>query len=254
MKKKYEPQLTQNSEPEEIAETIVRLAANYRAPYVAIIGFSEALLEGLSGDLNPTQVADIQSIRTSGWQALGNLNDILDVMLIMSGQIEYEKLSVDFSQLLRDVVRDVERTRPEGSQPLQTELLQTPVYIEGDEARLRQALLGLIANTMVSLPRTQVQLKVKVDDQHLEITICDGCAAANNDDLTYFFEAGWVSKMKNGRWRQMQWQSYLAHHFVVAHQGQIWVEPIEAEGDTPAGTQIVMRLPIAKPEDSPQAD
>lgn len=253
MKKKYEPQLPQSIEPEEIAETIVRLAASYRAPYVAIIGFSEALLEGLSGALNPAQTADVQSIRTSGWQALGNLNDILDVMLILSDQIEYERLSVDLSQLARDVVRDVERTRPEGSQPLQAELLTAPVYIEGDEARLRQALLGLIANTMVSMPKVPVQLKVTLETDYLHIVIRDGCAAANNDDLTYFFEAGWVSKMQNGRWRQMQWQSYLAHHFVAAHHGQIWVEPVEAEGEMPAGTQIVMRLPIAK-EDKSQAD
>lgn len=252
MKKKYESHLTHPIEPEEIAETIVRLAASYRAPYVAIIGFSEALLEGLSGPLTPNQAADLQSIRTSGWQALGNLNDILDVMLILSEQIEYEKLSIDVSELVQGVVRDVERTRPEGSLPLRSHLLDNAVYIEGDEARLRQALLGLIANTMVCLPNAPVQLKVVQETDHLQIIIRDGCAAANHDDLAYFFDAGWVSKLYNGRWRQMQWQSYLAHHFVVAHRGQIWVEPVEAEGDMPNGTQIVLQLPIAQlTDDSP---
>ncbi len=244
---KYEPQLPKAIDYQSIAEAIVRMAPTYRAPYVSIIGFSEALLEGLSGKLSDAQSSDVEAIRVSGWQALGHLNDVLDVMLLISGEMTYDKFPCDLNDMLRDVARDVERTRLETTRPLELTVESKPARIEADELRLRQAFLGLIGNAMVNVPSASVQLRSTVQDDAVLITVRDGCEVANVDDLTYFFEPGWMSKLENNRWRQMQWQSYLAHHFVTAHGGKIWVEKVPAQGDDlPAGTQVSIRLPLAK--------
>ncbi len=248
--RKFQPETPKDVDYEAIAEAIVRMAPTYRAPYVSIIGFSETLLEGLSGDLSKSQATDVEAVRISGWQALGNLNDILDVMLLISNQMEYEERPLDIQELMQDVIRDVERTRLENSQPLQLKLDEKPATINGDELRLRQAILGLIGNAIVNVPAVPVQLQVTVKEAEVEVCIRDGCQVANTDDFTYFFEPGWMSKLENNRWRQMQWQSYLAHHFVTAHKGKIWVEAVEAEGELVAGTQVVFTLPLmTKPKE-----
>lgn len=241
---KHEPQLPKEIDYQSIAEAIVRMAPTYRAPYVSIIGFSEALLEGLSGPLAEAQQNDVDSIRVSGWQALGHLNDILDVMLLISGEIEYESHHLDINELLRDVVRDIERTHLEPGQSVVLSPISGDASVEGDELRLRQALLGLIGNAMVTAPSAPVYLSGTIQDKELQVTVRDGCEVANEDDLSYFFEPGWMSKLHNGRWRQMQWQSYLAHHFVTAHQGKIWVEIAPATDDRIAGTAVTFTLPL----------
>jgi signal transduction histidine kinase len=243
---KYEPQLPKEIDYQAIAEAIVRMAPTYRAPYVSIIGFSEALLEGLSGELSDLQKTDVDSIRVSGWQALGHLNDILDVMLLISGEIEYERHILDVNQLLKDVVRGVERTHLEPGQSLNLTPASEAVYIQGDELRLRQAMLGLIGNAMVTAPAMPIYIIAAVKDKMVEITVRDGCQVANIDDLTYFFEPGWMSKLDSGRWRQMQWQSYLAHHFVSAHGGTIWVDTVKGEDGKVAGTAVTLALPLAE--------
>jgi signal transduction histidine kinase len=109
MTKKYAPLLSKEVDYQNIAETIVRMAPAYRNPFVAIIGYGEALLEGLSGQLTEAQSKDIEAVCVSGWQALGQLNDILEVMQVISGEIIYDDLPIDIQQLFRVIERDIER-------------------------------------------------------------------------------------------------------------------------------------------------
>lgn len=254
MAKKYAPLLSKEVDYQNIAETIVRMAPAYRNPFVAIIGYGEALIEGLSGKLSETQSKDIEAICVSGWQALGQLNDILEVMQIISGEIIYDDLPIDIHQLLHDIERDIERTRSDHMKPLNLKVQENIPSASGDEQRLRQALLGIIGNAMQCVPDETVTLTVSSTEEEILINIRDSCQAANIDDLAYFFEPGWVSKLENNRWRQMEWQSYLAHHFVVANKGKIWVEAVDAEsGDEtslPAGTQISISIPVSKADTS----
>jgi K+-sensing histidine kinase KdpD len=256
MTKKYAPLLSKEVDYQNIAETIVRMAPAYRNPFVAIIGYGEALLEGLSGQLTDTQSKDIEAVCVSGWQALGQLNDILEVMQVISGEIIYDDLPIDIQQLFHDIERDIERTRSDHMKPLVLNVKDDIPNASGDEQRLRQALLGIIGNAMQCVPDVPVRLTVSSTEEEISIQIRDGCQVANVDDLAYFFEPGWVSKLEKNRWRQMEWQSYLAHHFVVANKGKIWVEAAEAEGEgdsaLPAGTQVSISIPVSKTETSEQ--
>lgn len=252
----YKPLSPKNIDFQAVAEAIVRMAPTYRAPYVSVIGYSEALLEGLSGPITDPQRDDIEAIRVSGWEALSNLNDILDVMLLMSGEIEYEKESFSVQQMLNDVLRDVKRTytQVQDSLPLQVVFdLAESVSVVGDERRLRQAILGLVNNAIVTEPMSNVLLTADIEDnQQIKIQIQDNCHVSSVDDYTYFFEPSWMSKLESGKWRQMQWQSYLAHHFVDAHQGEISVGRTEPTIQ-PVGTVVIIQLPLASsaaPSDS----
>jgi signal transduction histidine kinase len=247
---KYEPESTKEVDSQEVAETILRMSASYRDPFISIIGYSEALLEGLSGKLTEAQRTDVEAIRISGWEALGQLNDILDVMLLLAKEIEYNHTLLDVGQLLQDVGRDVERSRSESTLPVKIKVEDNLPRIKGDELRLRQTLLGLVIAAIQNTPtELAVHLMAKKHDDGVLIEILDGCQVANEDDLAYFFEPCWLSRLKDKSWRRMQWQSYLAHYFVNAHKGKIWVENVEAsDGNLPAGTRVSIVMPAAKEE------
>lgn len=245
---KHIPDAPSGTDSQEIAEAVVRMAATYRTPFIAIIGFSEALLDGLSGALNDGQRGDVEAIRTAGWQALGQLNDVLDVMHLISGEMDYAKDTLNLNQLLKDVVRDFTRARPDQTGILQTEIAENLPAIEGDELRLRQILLGLLQSGVQEPFDQPPTLRAKTHDGGILIEIRDASQVANADDLDYFFSPGWVSKLENNRWRRMQWQSYLANHFVHGHGGKIWVEAVTADEKRPAGTQVSFTLPLKKDE------
>jgi hypothetical protein len=244
---KYTPQTSEEFDYQAVAEAIVRMAPVYRAPFISVIGYSEAMLEGLSGKLTDTQVADVEAIRVSGWQALSQINDILDVMQIMSGEMDYEREALDVGQLLNDVARDFNRSRLGDASALKTEAAPDLPQVEGDQARLRQVLLGLIHAALPDdYSQTTIHVGATRHEEGVLLEVRDQCQVANADDLTYFFEPGWVSRLTNNHWRRMQWQSYLAHHFVNAQGGRIWVEAAPAKGELPAGTRVLFTLPAAK--------
>ncbi|MBL1138398.1 MAG: HAMP domain-containing histidine kinase [Chloroflexi bacterium] len=250
---KYVPDAPSSTDSQEIAEAVVRMAATYRTPFIAIIGFSEALLDGLSGALNDAQRGDIEAVRTAGWQALGQLNDILDVMNLISGEMVYEKDALNPNQLLKDVIRDFSRARPDQTSLLQSEVEENLPTVEGDELKLRQILLSLLQAGVQESPEQALIIRAKKSDDGVLVEIRDAYQVSNNDDLTYFFSPGWVSKLANNRWRRMQWQTYLAHHLIHGLGGKIWVEAVTADEKRPAGTQVSFVLPFKKEEAKPSA-
>ena len=250
---KYVPDAPSGTDSQEIAEAVVRMAATYRTPFIAIIGFSEALLDGLSGVLNDAQRGDIEAVRTAGWQALGQLNDILDVMNLISGEMVYEKDPLNLNQLLKDVIRDFSRARPDQTGSLQSEIEESLPAVEGDELKLRQLLLALLQAGVQESSEQPLVIRAKKSDDGVLVEVRDAYQVSNNDDLTYFFSPGWVSKLANNRWRRMQWQTYLAHHLVHGLGGKIWVEAMTADEKRPAGTQVSFVLPFKKDEAKPRA-
>lgn len=243
----YKPRHSKQIDYQAIAEAIVRMAPAYRAPYVSVIGYSEALLEGLSGELQETQREDVAAIRVCGWEALGHLNDILDVMLLVSGEIEYNLQTLKAQQIVGDVLRDLQRTHQNATDRVVTKVkLDDDARIKVDELRLRQVLLGLVGNALVTVEAGKVALHVSNGDDYLLLRIRDACEVASEDDYTYFFEPSWVSRLESGHWRQMQWQTYLADQFVRAFGGEVAVRPAPADETYPAGTEITLQLPLAR--------
>ncbi|MDD4498679.1 MAG: PAS domain S-box protein, partial [Methanosarcinaceae archaeon] len=78
-------------------EFIANTSHELRTPLNAIIGFSEVLLEEISGSLNSKQKKYIDNISTSGNYLLKIVNHLLDISRLDCGEIElrYEVISVN---------------------------------------------------------------------------------------------------------------------------------------------------------------
>jgi signal transduction histidine kinase len=61
-----------------------------RTPLNAITGFSELLLDGESGELNPTQKDYLGDVLESSRHLLSLINDILDLSKVEAGKMELE--------------------------------------------------------------------------------------------------------------------------------------------------------------------
>jgi PAS domain S-box-containing protein len=70
------------------AKFLSMMSHELRTPLQSITGYSDLLLAGVSGPLNPDQQSDIQSIRSASEELVRLLNDILDFARLESGQAE----------------------------------------------------------------------------------------------------------------------------------------------------------------------
>ncbi len=92
------------------SEFLATMSHELRTPLNAIIGFSEALKDGLMGQMSDIQHEYIGDIFSSGQHLLSLINDILDLSKVEAGMMAIELEAVDLHELLlnsQSIVREM---------------------------------------------------------------------------------------------------------------------------------------------------
>ena len=82
------------------SEFLATMSHELRTPLNAVIGFSEALKDGLVGEMSEVQREYIGDIFTSGQHLLSLINDILDLSKVEAGMMDLELEAVALAGLL----------------------------------------------------------------------------------------------------------------------------------------------------------
>ncbi len=97
-----------NASLERTSEAKSRFLANVshelRTPMTAILGFTDALLAGVDGPLNPDQEASLRWVQRGGQDLLGLINEILDLSKIEAGKLTLDVEPFDPRELVETVV------------------------------------------------------------------------------------------------------------------------------------------------------
>ncbi len=134
-------------------ELLATMSHELRTPLNAVIGYAEALLMGLFGDMaDPRQREYLGDIRASGEHLLTLINDILDVSAIEAGKVELREQDVDLAVLTESAIRLVRPRAERGRVHVDNRLESRSVVLRGDERRLKQVLLNLLSNAVKFTP------------------------------------------------------------------------------------------------------
>ena len=86
------------------SDFLANMSHELRTPLNAIIGFSEALMDRMFGDLNEKQLEYQKDIHESGKHLLSLINDILDLSKIEAGRMELELSSFHLPTAISNAV------------------------------------------------------------------------------------------------------------------------------------------------------
>ena len=144
------------------SEFLATMSHELRTPLNAVIGFSEALKDGMVGDMSDTQREYISDIFTSGQHLLSLINDILDLSKVEAGMMALELEPVELQGLLSNSLLIVREKA--ALQRIQLKL-ETDVDLgtfELDLRKTKQIVYNLLANAVkFSAPGGVVTLAVK---------------------------------------------------------------------------------------------
>jgi len=168
---------------------LATMSHELRTPLNAIIGFAELLLMPRSSDLAAGQrQAYVADIRDSGAHLLSLINDILDYSKLEADHLPLSEAPFDLAQFLNDCLRLVRAQAEAGGLDLRLGPPQS-VAVLGDERRLRQCVVNLLANAIkFTAPGGQVTLQARALGQDLEITVADTGCGIPADHLERVFE------------------------------------------------------------------
>jgi PAS domain S-box-containing protein len=196
------------------SEFLATMSHELRTPLNSVIGFSEALKDGLIGVMTESQQDYIGDIFTSGQHLLSLINDILDLSKVEAGMMDVEIEAVDVGALLSNsltIVRDKAATQSIG---LDLDLDEHLGVTQLDMRKTKQIVYNLLSNAvkfshqggLVSLraryvPRSAVgtlegswpvrrfNLADNEFTEFLEICVTDGGIGISKQNMAKLFQA-----------------------------------------------------------------
>ena len=141
---------------------LTNMSHEIRTPMNAILGITEIQLQNETH--TPALKEAFSMIYSSGDLLLSIINDILDLSKIEAGKLELVYAEYDIASLINDTVTlNMMRT---GSRPITFELSvdeNTPVFMLGDELRIKQILNNLLSNAFKYTDKGTIKLSVSVE-------------------------------------------------------------------------------------------
>ncbi|MDQ0654260.1 sensor histidine kinase [Pseudomonas cedrina] len=254
------------------SEFLATMSHELRTPLNAVIGFSEALKDGLVGEMSETQREYIGDIFTSGQHLLSLINDILDLSKVEAGMMELELESVELAGLLANSLLIVREKAALQRIQLKLHCPEDLGHLELDLRKTKQIIYNLLANavkfsehgssvtlTVRQVAREQVgqipgdwpvynfALPASVHQQFLELSVSDTGIGIAEDDMGKLFKA--FSQIDSSLARKFEGTGLglaMVKQLTDLHGGSVAVASREG-----CGARFVAWLPLHRTPEAP---
>ena len=230
----------------KVRQFVADASHELRTPLASIRGYSELVLR--RGELAPDAEHAISQVASEGKRMQALVEDLLLLARLDAGR-ELQERNVDLVAIAADAVSDAHAAGREHIWGLDVPEEELPTVL-GDESRLRQVLVNLLANARVHTPvGTRVVTSVRAEDGGLSLSVLDdgpGIAPELIPTLFDRFSRGDASRTRDTSTQTDHTSTGLGlaivDAIVRAHHGTIDVV------SRPGATRITVHLPAAPPE------
>ena len=227
-----------------------------RTPLTSVIGYSEMLLEGLAGDLQPEQGEYVRTIMEKGENLLQIITSILDISKIESGRVSLTQSEVDLADVTRAAVTTVHPQAQKKTVALDSQLAPELPRVPADRDKIRQCLVNLLSNAVKFTPeggRVTVEvgrytgprrhppegqdhgfaLFEPRENHFVKLSVTDTGIGIPADKLDRVFDT--FFQVDNSSTREYGGTGLglsIVKSYVEAHGGEVWVDSAPGTGST----------------------
>jgi signal transduction histidine kinase/HAMP domain-containing protein len=207
------------------SEFLANVSHELRTPMNAIIGYSKLMLDGLDGELNAQQEADLQRVTTAADNLLGLINGLLDLSKIEAGRMEINVEEVDVGPIVEDVVALVRPQSDSKDLDVRAEIPAGLPAILADRARFRQVLVNLMSNAVKFTDKGAVTISASSAEGWVTVSVADTGIGISNEAQAYIFdEFRQADASTTRRYGGTGLGLAISKRLVALHGGRIWVE------------------------------
>ncbi len=219
-------------------------AHDLRSPLSVLLGYSEFLLEDLRDSLSAEHLEFLEAIHTSSQFMLQLVNDLLDVSIIESGQLELHLEETDLADLVRHSVA-LNRVLAERKQIGMTFRCEGEIpRLFVDPGKIRQVLDNLLSNAIkYSHPGTHVTVSLAQQGSEVVLAVSDQGQGIPAGEMHRLFQ--WLGKTSvrgTGGEKSSGLGLAICRRIVEGHRGRLWAESAVGQGST-----FYVALPVTEP-------
>jgi PAS domain S-box-containing protein len=169
---------------------LANMSHEIRTPMNAILGLTHLM----RADATPAQAERLEKIGGAGRHLLSIINDILDVSKIEAGKLQLEQSDFALGAVLdhvRSMITDAAQAK---GLRVEVDGDSVPLWLRGDQTRLRQSLLNYASNAIKFTASGSVALRAKLledtgDTLLIRFEVADSGIGIATDDLDRLFHA-----------------------------------------------------------------
>ncbi len=171
------------------SQFLANMSHEFRTPLNAILGYTNMLLQGVSGTLTPPVGKQLQRVDSNAKHLLTIINDILDIARIEAGKMPLNVTRFAVNDLVKEVLAEVEPLIARSKLAVKTELGPRLPTLRSDRAKVKQIIMNLISNALKFTPTGSVTIAAKQNKRRDEVLISvidTGIGIADKDQETVF--------------------------------------------------------------------
>jgi signal transduction histidine kinase len=160
-----------------------------RTPLTSIIGFTDVILERISGEINNEQEKYLSNVKSSAMHLLNLINDILDISKIEAGKLELDIEDVNLGKIINQVDIMVKLMYKKKDLKFEIMKIDKNKFIRIDRKRFIEILYNILSNAIKYTKEGGVKLEILENEDECVFNIIDtGIGIAKKDFNIVFKE------------------------------------------------------------------